>query len=149
MKFIWIWTISFSWPWGFTIFFILTRYLLNKYFYNIYVELWVLLFALSFLWLSSDDFLELNLKLVACTTQLLIYTIELWKNQMMLVALMITTFFILIIPSSVMLPICLQTAIFCFLSQFIASLLHFRLYGTRVFKKNEGKFIPFVVGNYN
>ena len=46
------------------------QYLQKKYCYNFYLELWVLLFALYFLWFSSDDHLELNLKLMGCTEKL-------------------------------------------------------------------------------
>ena len=129
---------------------VLTQYLSNKYFYNIHLELWVLFFALCSLWFLSDDYLELNLKFVACSVRFFVYSFKYWKNQIMFIELILGNFFIMIIHSFVFMPICAQTALWCILIQICSIVFVFPK--TLVFSHSadrEGILIPFVIGNYD
>jgi hypothetical protein len=116
------------------------------------LELFILVFALYNLWFSSSDdyYLELNVKLVACSVRFFIYVMRYWKNQMMFISLLVGNCFVIIVPSSNLpvIPTSLQTALLCVLFQFLSRLLHVRLYEVLLSKvKHEGKLFSFVVGN--
>ena len=127
-------------------------HLQNKYGYNIHVKLWVLLLSLFLLWFSSSDefFLCLNIKLVGCSVRFFFYVVHFWKNQMMFMALIIENFLLIVIPSSNLISISLQTALFHILVQFAEDFLYWLFHGTMIsrFKEDDGALLPFFVGNY-
>ena len=126
----------------------LIRRLFNKHCPKL--ELFILVFALYNLWFSSPDdyYLELNVKLVACSVRFFIYVMRYWKNQTMFLILLVGNCFVIIIPSSNLIPTSLQTALLCVLFQFFSHSLHMRLYEELVSTvQHEGKLLPFAVGN--
>ena len=124
---------------------------------NIYLELWVLLLALYFLWFSSDDYLELNLKLAYCTIQLFTYLTGgppyyyAHHEKIKFMALIIINFFYMMMIYSV-LPIPMfyfvQAGLLHNLLVFVQNSLHLHLYGTKLIK-HDGRLIPLVIGNHN
>jgi hypothetical protein len=115
------------------------------------------------LWFSSDEYLESNVKLVGCSVRFFIFIIRYWPKQIMfmLITLIIGNFLIIIIPSSVFIPISLQTALLALLIQFNEISLYVGIHGKTIgshmkrtnkdFSKSDGKLLIFFVGkvNYN
>ena len=129
---------------------VLTKHFLNKYsVYNIYLELWILLLTLLCLWFSSNENLELNIKLVACSVRFFIYTIKYWKDKMMFMAHIIGNFFLLIIPFFEFIPISVQTAMWCICLQLMENSLYLRFHEKlkETATNEKGNIIPFVVCN--
>ena len=130
----------------------IAAYLQNKYGYNIHVKLWVLLLSLFLLWFSSSDefFLGLNIKLVGCSVRYFIYCVKYWKNQMMFMTLIIGNFLLIIIPSSFLISISLQTALLLVSIQFAEHSLYWLFHGRMIsrFKENGDALLPFLMGNY-
>ena len=124
-----------------------TRHLLNKY-CNIQLELCVLLLTLCSLWLLSDDYLEFNVKLVACGVRFFIYAFKYWKNKIMFMVLVVGNLLIMIIPSiSIPIPICLQTALCLILMQFIEDSLCYLFHETLIPNWGYPIFLmPFMLG---
>ena len=99
------------------------------------LELFVLLFPLYLLWFSSPDesLQQLNLKLLVCAVRFFFYVRiffkfeNYWKNKMMLLFLITGNLFIIIIPSSDLVPMCLtlHTSLLVLLIEFIVKVLHF------------------------
>jgi hypothetical protein len=112
----------------------------------------VLLLSLFLLWFSSSDefFLCLNIKLVGCSVRFFFYVVHFWKNQMMFMTLIIGNFLLIVIPSSNLISISLQTALFHILVQFAEDFLYWLFHGTMIsrFKEADGALLPFVMGNY-
>ena len=133
-------------------FVLITANIQNKLGYNIHVRLWVLLLSLFLLWFSSSDefFLVLNIKLVGCSVRFFIYVFKYWKNQTMFMALIIGNFLLIVIPSSNLISIFLQTALWCIVIQFAEDFLYWLFHGTMIsrFKEADGALLPFLMGNY-
>jgi hypothetical protein len=136
----------------------LIRHLPIKYYYNIQLELWTLLSAIYFLWFSSDDFLTLNIKLVACSFHVFIFVKfvfkfehQYWENLIMLIVLMVANYFIMIMPTSILIPVCVQTLLLFAFSGYVGEtvfgLLH--KHPPIGLKEHKDKLTPFFVGNYN
>ena len=133
---------------------VLIRYLLNKYCINIHLELWVLLFALYFLWFSSDDYLEQNMRLTLCTLRFLIFArlfLNFEDSWEMLMALIIGNFFIMIIPFSDSMSIIPQILILCVCIRFVANSLYFFRHATHfpLLITFDWKNKPTCLGNYS
>jgi len=100
------------------------------------------------LWLLSDDYLEFNVKLVTCSVRFFIYAFKYWKNKIMFMALVVGNLFIMIIPSVfIFIPICIQTALWGILMQFIEDSLYYLFHETRVPNWGFPTFLmPFMLG---
>ena len=129
------------------------QYLQKKFCCNIYFELWVLLFALYFLWFSSDDYLELNLKLVGCTVHLFNSAIG-WPDyyvhyeKIKVIVLIIINFLYMMMIFVLPISIFLQAGFVQNLIMCVQNALHLHLYGTKLIKR-DGKLIPLIIGNHN
>jgi len=87
---------------------------------------------------------------VGCSVRFFVYVVKYWKNQTMFMTLIIGNFLLIIIPSSFLISISLQTALWCILMQCAEDFLYWNVHGRIIprFKKRNGALLPFFVGNY-
>lgn len=138
-----------------TLIFLFLQFLLNKYCCNLHLEILMLLLSLYFLWFSSDDYIQPNVKLTVCGLRffryIFIFKLEKqWKHQIFFYitsgSILLGNFSIMIIP--VFMPISLQLALISILIKLILETLFVIIKTTCILPaeaKRDDKRMSFII----